>query len=140
MSASTFEPADNAVREHRVAHEDALPQLVEEDHRCLLPGGAEATQINGSSGRRPAVPVADSIHPDHLVCLEDGRELKMLTRYLRTSFGLSPEQYRERWSLPPDYPMVAPDTAERRLVIAKQPRPGAKAGETRRQGMARAET
>ena len=66
--------------------------------------------------------------------------MKMLTRHIRTVYGMSPEQYRERWSLPPDYPMVAPDTAERRVMIAKQPRPGAKARAAGKQGTARAET
>lgn len=75
---------------------------------------------------RPAVPVEDSVQPDHLVCLEDGKKLKMLKRYLRTNYDMSPEQYRARWSLPPDYPMVAPDAAERRSALAKQPRPGAR--------------
>ena len=72
------------------------------------------------------MPVEESIQPDHLVCLEDGRKLKMLTRYIGRAYGLSPEQYRERWSLPPDYPMVAAVTAERKLTVAQQPRPGAK--------------
>ncbi|HTX48005.1 MAG TPA: MucR family transcriptional regulator [Caulobacteraceae bacterium] len=69
---------------------------------------------------RPAVPIGRSIQRDHLVCLEDGKKLKMLKRYLRAQFDLSPEEYRRKWGLPPDYPMVAPAYAERRSAFAKQ--------------------
>jgi predicted transcriptional regulator len=69
---------------------------------------------------RPAVPVADSVQPDYLICLEDGRKLKMLKRHLRTAFNLTPEQYRAKWGLPPDYPMVAPNYASQRSEFAKQ--------------------
>lgn len=95
----------------------------------ILPDPARdpIAQPNGDEAHRPAVPIEESVHPDHLVCLEDGRKMKMLTRHIREVYGMSPEQYRARWSLPPDYPMVAPETAERRLLIARQPRPGAKA-------------
>lgn len=68
----------------------------------------------------PAVPIRSSITPDYIVCLEDGRRLKMLKRHLQTAFGMTPEQYRERWSLPSDYPMVAPKYAERRSELAKR--------------------
>lgn len=68
--------------------------------------------------RKPAVPVSRSIQPDHLVCLEDGRKLKALKRHLRTAFQLSPEEYRARWKLPADYPMVAPAVTEHRRQIA----------------------
>lgn len=68
----------------------------------------------------PAVPVNRSIQPDHLVCLEDGRKLKMLKRHLRTTYGLSPEEYRAKWGLPADYPMVAPNYAKQRSAFAKQ--------------------
>jgi predicted transcriptional regulator len=68
---------------------------------------------------QPAVPVKKSIHPDYLVCLEDGKKLKMLKRHLKTSYNLTPEQYRERWGLPPDYPMVAPNYAKQRSKLAK---------------------
>ena len=69
---------------------------------------------------RPAVPISRSIQRDYLVCLEDGKQLKMLKRYLRAQFDLSPEEYRRKWGLPPDYPMVAPAYAERRSAFAKQ--------------------
>jgi predicted transcriptional regulator len=70
--------------------------------------------------QRPAVPIAKSVQQDHIVCLEDGKQLKMLKRYLRSRFDLSPEEYRRKWGLPPDYPMVAPAYAERRSAFAKE--------------------
>ena len=68
----------------------------------------------------PAVPIRRSVTPDHLVCLEDGKKLKMLKRYLRARYDMSPEEYRERWGLPPDYPMVAPNYAKQRAEFAKK--------------------
>jgi predicted transcriptional regulator len=69
---------------------------------------------------QPAVPVQKSVFPDYIICLEDGKKLKMLKRHLQTSYQMTPDQYRERWGLPRDYPMVAPDYAERRSALAKQ--------------------
>jgi len=67
----------------------------------------------------PAVPIKKSVTPDYIVCLEDGRQLKMLKRHLRTTFDMSPEQYRQRWGLPADYPMVASNYAKKRSKLAK---------------------
>ena len=72
-----------------------------------------------SSNDTPAVPVEQSITPDYIICLEDGKQMKMLKRYLKTSYGITPEVYRERWGLPVNYPMVAPNYAKRRQSIAK---------------------
>ena len=69
---------------------------------------------------RPAVPVRKSITPDYLICLEDGKKLKMLKRHLRSTYGLTPDAYRAKWELPADYPMVAPNYAEQRSAFAKQ--------------------
>jgi predicted transcriptional regulator len=69
---------------------------------------------------QPAVPVNKSVFRDHIVCLEDGRKLKMLKRHLRTAYNMTPEQYRERWGLGPGYPMVAPDYARHRSSLAKK--------------------
>ncbi len=69
---------------------------------------------------RPAVPIKKSITPDYIVCLEDGKKLKMLKRHLKTQYGMSPEEYRERWGLSPDYPMVAPNYADQRRMLAKK--------------------
>jgi len=68
----------------------------------------------------PAVPISQSITPDYLICLEDGRKLKMLKRHLRTTYGMTPSEYRVRWDLPADYPMVAPNYAKRRSEFAKK--------------------
>jgi predicted transcriptional regulator len=70
--------------------------------------------------QKPAVPIARSVQPDFIICLEDGAKLKMLKRYLRSRYDLSPEEYRRRWGLPPDYPMVAPNYAARRSDFAKK--------------------
>jgi predicted transcriptional regulator len=76
----------------------------------------------------PAVPISKSITPDHIICLEDGRKLKMLKRYLRSRFNLTPDEYRARWGLPSDYPMVAPNYAKRRSDFAKEIGLGRKPG------------
>ena len=69
---------------------------------------------------KPAVPIRKSITPDFLVCLEDGKKLKMLKRHLRSTYNMTPDEYRAKWSLPPDYPMVAPKYAEQRSEFAKK--------------------
>ncbi len=81
---------------------------------------------------KPAVAIKKSVMPDYLICLEDGKKLKMLKRHLRTSYDLTPEQYRERWGLPADYPMVAPNYAKRRSVLAKKIGLGTKSGGRKR--------
>ncbi len=81
-----------------------------------LSGGRTSTQTK----QKPAVPIKRSITPDHIVCLEDGKKLKMLKRYLRTAYNLTPEQYRAKWGLPADYPMVAPNYAKQRSAFAKE--------------------
>ena len=84
--------------------------------RALERRGTEAPP----EAHRPAVPIRKSIHPDYLICLEDGKHLKMLKRHLRSSYGLTPDQYRQKWGLPPDYPMVASNYAEQRSSFAKK--------------------
>ena len=68
----------------------------------------------------PAVPIQKSVMPDYIICLEDGKKMKMLKRYLKTAYGMTPNQYRTRWGLPADYPMVAPNYAKRRSSLAKE--------------------
>ena len=80
----------------------------------------ERGSVAASESLKPAVPIRKSIHPEYLVCLEDGKKLKMLKRHLRSSYNLSPDQYRQKWNLPPDYPMVAPNYAEQRSAFAKK--------------------
>ena len=95
-----------------------LPDLIRKVHAALagVAGGGAAA----ASRPEPAVPVKKSITPAFIVCLEDGKKLKMLKRHLRTSYGLTPEQYRERWGLPADYPMVAPNYAAQRAQLARK--------------------
>jgi predicted transcriptional regulator len=92
-----------------------LPGLIQTVH------GALAALDPAAAGPKPepAVPVKNSVKSDHIVCLEDGRKLKMLKRYLQTRYNMTPEQYRSRWGLPADYPMVAPAYAEQRRGLAK---------------------
>jgi predicted transcriptional regulator len=82
-------------------------------------GEAGATGRPAPAQRRPAVPVARSITRDYLICLEDGKRLKTLKRHLRAAYGMTPDAYRARWGLPPDYPMVAPGYADRRSALAR---------------------
>ena len=96
---------------------DALPGLIQEVYRTLAGVGKEIVLPDKP---QPAVPVRKSVFPDHIVCLEDGKKLKMLKRHLKTSYDLTPEQYREKWQLPPDYPMVAPSYARHRSSLAKK--------------------
>jgi predicted transcriptional regulator len=69
---------------------------------------------------KPVVPIKKSVTPDYIICLEDGKKLKMLKRHLRTAYGMTPDEYRAKWGLPPDYPMVAPNYAQQRSVFAKK--------------------
>jgi predicted transcriptional regulator len=98
---------------------DAIPGLISSVQRALA--GEASTGIEKQTDKlKPAVSIAKSINEDFIVCLEDGKKLKMLKRYLRSNYGLSPEDYRKRWGLPADYPMVAPNYARRRSDFAKQ--------------------
>ncbi len=98
-----------------------LPNLITEVHRTLaaLGGMAPAPRVEAEKPT-PAVPVKKSITPDYLICLEDGKKMKMLKRHLQTSYGMTPEQYREKWGLAADYPMVAPNYAKHRSSLAKK--------------------
>jgi predicted transcriptional regulator len=96
---------------------DALPSLIQEVYKTLAGVGKEPISAERP---QPAVPVKKSVFPDHIVCLEDGKKLKMLKRHLKTAYNVTPEQYRERWNLPPDYPMVAPNYARHRSSLAKK--------------------
>ena len=95
-----------------------LPELIGKVHAALanLGGSVEASS---PSEVKPAVSVRSSIKPDYIVCLEDGKRLTMLKRYSQTNFGMTPQQYRAKWKLPADYPMVAPNYAEKRRTLAK---------------------
>jgi predicted transcriptional regulator len=96
-----------------------LPTLIVEVHRTLASLGTVPARVEAEK-KMPAVPVKKSITPDYLICLEDGKKLKMLKRHLQTSYGMTPDQYRDKWGLPPEYPMVAPNYAKHRSSLAKQ--------------------
>jgi predicted transcriptional regulator len=103
---------------------DALPALIQDVYRTLAGVGKEAAPVEKP---QPAVPVKRSVFPDYIICLEDGKKLKMLKRHLKTAYNMTPEQYRERWGLPPDYPVVAPNYARHRSSLAKKIGLGTKA-------------
>ncbi|WP_421993844.1 MucR family transcriptional regulator [Roseococcus sp.] len=97
-----------------------LASLITEVHRTLSSLSTGQTPVPVPEVKPPAVPVKKSVTPDYLICLEDGKKLKMLKRHLQTSYGLTPAQYREKWGLASDYPMVAPKYAARRSALAKE--------------------
>ena len=97
---------------------DEIPGLINNVYSALANLSAGAPQEEERP--EPAVSVRASVKPDYLVCLEDGKKLKMLKRYLRTNYDMTPEEYRARWGLPADYPMVAPNYAEKRRDLAKK--------------------
>jgi predicted transcriptional regulator len=105
------------VGNHSVPASD-IPGLISQIHAALsrVSSGADLA----SEPLKPAIPVKKSITPEYLVCLEDGKKFKSLKRHLRTQYNMTPEQYREKWDLPVDYPMVAPNYAQARSQLAKQ--------------------
>lgn len=97
-----------------------LPNLVQQVyHSFLRLDGMTSTNISAADRPEPAVAIKKSVTPEYIICLEDGKKLKMLKRHLQTSYNMTPEQYRERWNLPSDYPMVAPSYAKERSKLAK---------------------
>jgi predicted transcriptional regulator len=115
VSHNTVAPAD-------------LPGLISSIHVALTQLGQPAEAE--APAQEPAVSIRASVKPDHIVCLEDGKKLKMLKRYLRTNYNMTPEEYRTKWKLPRDYPMVAPSYAETRKQLAVKIGLGRKAAET----------
>ncbi|BDW83068.1 MucR family transcriptional regulator [Erythrobacter sp. Dej080120_24] len=105
---------------------DAVPALITNVYQALA-GLGEETVVE-EVRPEPAVSIRASVKPDYIVCLEDGKKLKMLKRYLRTNYDMTPEEYRARWNLPADYPMVAPNYAEKRRDLAKKIGLGRKPG------------
>ena len=96
-----------------------LPAMIKSVHGTL----GSLAGVNGADGgtaQKPVVPVKRSVTPDYIICLEDGKKLKMLKRYLRSNFSMTPEEYRAKWNLPADYPMVAPNYAKQRSDFAKK--------------------
>ena len=112
----TAELVSSHVSNNKVSNED-LPALIRGVYSTLASVESQA----GEKGKpEPAVPIKKSVQPDYIVCLEDGRKLKMLKRHLRTAYNMTPEDYRARWKLPSDYPMVAPNYAKKRSSLAKK--------------------
>lgn len=103
--------------EHNVVPADALPGLIEKVYHALRRADQGPAEVEKPVA---AVPVRQSVNPDFIICLEDGKRLKTLRRHLMTSYSLTPAQYRARWGLPADYPMVAPNYAKLRSSLAKK--------------------
>jgi predicted transcriptional regulator len=97
-----------------------LPKLIGEVHRALSGAISQPVARDEQADIKPAVTIKKSLTADYLICLEDGKKFKSLKRHLRSHYNLSPEQYREKWGLPPDYPMVAPNYAQARSSLAKR--------------------
>jgi predicted transcriptional regulator len=118
LIAMTAEIVASYVAANSVAAAD-VPALIQSVHKALA-GAAAAGVAEEPAVKEPAVPIKKSLTPDYLVCLEDGRRFKSLKRHLRSKYNLSPEDYRAKWGLPKDYPMVAPNYARARSDLAKQ--------------------
>jgi len=139
----------NEVSKDFVSHENLLEMTVEVVSSYVGSNTIAATQIpdlinivfgslatlktsdskNSINPPKPSISIRRSIKPDYLICLEDGKKLKMLKRHLRASYGMTPDEYRSKWGLSPDYPMVAPNYAEQRSSFAKQIGLGRKKGD-----------
>ena len=117
LLALTTEIVAAHVSNNTVALAD-LPHLINQVYQSLSTIGTGPAPT--TERPQPAVSVKKSVHPDYIICLEDGKKLKMLKRHLKTAYDMTPEEYRERWGLPADYPMVAPDYASHRSSLAKK--------------------
>ena len=118
LLALTTEIVSAHVANNTVAQNE-MPALIEQVFRTLSGLGGASSGILSADRPQPAVQIKKSVTPEYIVCLEDGKKLKMLKRHLKTAYDMSPEEYRERWGLPADYPMVAPNYAKQRSRLAK---------------------
>jgi predicted transcriptional regulator len=119
---------------HNTVAPDALPSLIQEVYRTLVNIGKQPAQAEKPT---PAVPVKQSVRQDRIICLEDGKSFSMLKRHLMTDHKLTPQQYREKWDLPRDYPMVAPNYAQTRSALAKKIGLGRKGGRPAKRAVGR---
>jgi len=119
---------------HNTVAPDALPSLIQEVYRTLVNIGKQPAQTEKPT---PAVPVKQSVRQDRIICLEDGKSFSMLKRHLMTDHKLTPQQYREKWDLPRDYPMVAPNYAQTRSALAKKIGLGRKGGRPAKRAVGR---
>ena len=113
----TVEVVSAYVSNNSVSTED-LPQLIDRVYATLA--GLGIAEPAKPETPKPVVPINKSVTPDYIICLEDGKRLKMLKRHLKTAYNMTPEEYRERWGLPGTYPMVAPNYAKQRSKLAKE--------------------
>ena len=95
-----------------------LPALISSVYQSLKSVGQPQAAVEAAADLKPAVPVKKSVTPEYIICLEDGKKLKMLKRHLSSSYGMTPDEYRAKWGLPADYPMVAPNYAKQRSDLA----------------------
>ena len=119
---------------HNTVAPDALPSLIQEVYRTLVNIGKQPAQTEKPT---PAIPVKQSVRQDRIICLEDGKSFSMLERHLMTDHKLTPQQYREKWDLPRDYPMVAPNYAQTRSALAKKIGLGRKGGRPAKRAVGR---
>lgn len=103
---------------HNEVPAEAIPDLIRSVYSALR-GTARSSAPEGEAEAKPAVPIRRSVQPDYIICLEDGKFFKSLKRHLHTHYGLSPDEYRRKWKLSPDYPMVAPNYARARSELAR---------------------
>jgi len=115
LLSMTTEIVASHVRNNTVAQGE-IAELIRTVHAAL----SEVSTGTTTERPNPAIAVRRSVTPDYIVCLEDGKKLKMLKRHLKTAYDMTPEEYRERWGLPADYPMVAPNYARQRSALAKK--------------------
>ncbi len=109
------------IQAHKIAQSEIEPLFngVYAQLSNLAPQSQNMVSVMRPDGQQMSLSIEDTVQPDYLVCLEDGKKLKMLKRYLKTNYNLTPEEYRARWNLPASYPMVAPEYAKRRSALAK---------------------
>lgn len=119
LLAYTTEIVSSYVAQNTMPAEN-IPALIDRVFVALSNVSAGGGGVQKSSRPLPAVPIKRSVQPDYIVCLEDGKQLKMLKRYLKTTYDMTPDEYRERWGLPQDYPMTAPSYAAKRSQLAKE--------------------
>ena len=105
---------------NHVVQANDLASLISDVHSALSNTSTQETPVPAVEKPKPPVPVKKSVHNDYIICLEDGMKFKSLKRHLMTHYGMTPEEYREKWELPADYPMVAPAYAEARSRLAKE--------------------
>ena len=117
MISATAKIVAGYASHHKV---EDLADLIREVYATLSTLGSESKNTPAAARAEPAVPVNKSVMPDYIICLEDGKKMKMLKRYLKATYDMTPEAYREKWGLPVDYPMVAPNYAAKRSHLAKK--------------------